>query len=668
MASSKAQAEIIIIVGLIVVAVVVFATAFQSGILGPQLPPEIAEQHSLLINFVSDVIREGAVNNIQNLEKSGGYLTLSGIDSVQFSVEQVPYWQKCDAYSPPSIASVKNRLEAGIEAHLEDRFANLKELYGKDVNFDTSQVKVEANILDTKIDLSVTMPAEYMEYPVRQPYRVSVPTRFGRIYNFASDFSRELAQTRQFETFTLAALERSTLPTYGGLTECGQSLLLTPLEISEKLTDVSRHVILNTGLWTRNNPNPDTITFGIERVNGKTYADLNSPERIRFSQADNGEIQAFDPIIYLNIDPLITTDILPVPSPCIGNYLHKYSFSYPVIVTVSDPGTGTDFRFASFVSVEDSRPSTACGTFEPAECGESQCQITLSIMDSYGQPVRGAGATFAGCFLGESNEQGVIDSNAACGENRLNVYHTPGYEIYSNNVESSYNAEVTLHTKGMLTFHFVEEGSTCFSRQYVDEELVMLNMSATDNLGRYLVVNTDPEFDPSSCGNTGSSACQACAANQNSISPECMQCTEEAAGCTAERIAQEITTDYIPGGTFRAGMVIMNPLLMQNEFEEHPHISIPIQLTSTEEFQLPETDADVNIILPDSDAIYAAATARFNSRKADRRCLGEDLGPLGCAGHRETDEEARAVAFAEAYEYIKSYSDQPNRFRMEACP
>ncbi len=648
----KGQVEFIVILGLLAIAVVGIYYVFQSGLIEDvTIPESVKEEQKLVKDFVENVIRDGSINTIRTLETHGGYLTSEQMpDYAFFARQEVPYWQQCDNDIGPEKLTVTERLETGIKNHIISSLQGIEEVYGKATDFDINSVGVEANILDSKVDIKVNMPVKVHGYLIREPYTVTIPTKFGRILDFAADFAHEAATERFWETFTSASIEMSDLPRFGLLTQCGQVIFWDQSKIADRMDNVVRYTLVNTGLWRQTQvlQNNGLITYGIERVNENIYPDLD----IKFKLHDGFSVEVLDPLIIMNIDPFIESPIFPVPPICVSAYEQNYSISYPVVISVFDPILDDYFYFSSMIYV-DRMEHGDCQQIESlvSSCEEAECYATITVKDTGGTPLEGAYAHSGGCSINTSNIQGIIEGPVPCGTSRLSVFHTPEYEVFSEdiNIINDYNRQITLHRKPNLTFHFVH-GSNCYG--YTGNEMIMLNLTSTERESRFVVTNNNPDFNLNECvENDGATdICRQCDDSmQNNINQQaCMQCGIVRSGCIRDNgLIDEVSVNYIPEGEYRADIMITNPSRIALQSQNYPFIAIPIY-THTIIFNVPEQNSDINVYIPDSESIYDEAISRYDD-KYDQQTSWPACEFRTC----DCDEDcAKGLAFQEAMDYL----------------
>ncbi|RLJ09762.1 MAG: hypothetical protein DRP15_02520, partial [Candidatus Aenigmatarchaeota archaeon] len=345
MGMRKAQVEFTLILALVFVMVVVIYYASRGSFIPSPIPSNVFEEQKIVQNSVINLIRKGVDETLRVMETHGGYLSsntskdigFEEVSHVMFTGYEVPYWQKCNRLFIPSKKKVKKWMEISISEYIKNHISEAAHM--QKVRFHLENLSVSANILRDKIEVTVHLPTSVNGYKMREPlypYTVSIPTKFGEIYNFANDFSRESADKRFFETFTMLSLYFSKytfdghpkLPTMGLLTECGDTIYRTTNQISSYLMEIVEYILTHI-LWWQPMINqagkPETKVFSIESVNGNKYADLN----IRLYIPDDFVFNITNPILITNSNIIINKGSPFVVHDCLTAYVQTYSVVYP---------------------------------------------------------------------------------------------------------------------------------------------------------------------------------------------------------------------------------------------------------------------------------------------------------------------------------------------------
>jgi len=390
----KAQIEFIYILAIIGVLVMLVSLSYfkesnlsRDHVSEGKLPANVEEEMKLVKDSMINFMRKAAYETLKIVEMRGGYLEQDEFEagSFIFMNDNVPYWVKCDTTYIPSEDEVKSRIEKKIKEYIQTHRDEIESIFGKNVFFDLNNTRVEANILDNKINFNIYLPTTVRGYSVEQPYTFSMTTEFGRIYDFARDFAISQSKERYFEYFTLASIYTSAIigkietdeahPSLPVLEDLLSHRCTEGIEeridrskdmLSEYLEKVIKHALTNVLWWV---PMPDqsgtnyTKTFSIESVNGKKYTDLNEPGpryNITFTLPDNFSINfnkeihvgLSDPLVYIERTTCSKTNF----DACIRTYSFDYDFTFPVNVRVKDKFLNQYFNFGVMSSIKNMLP------------------------------------------------------------------------------------------------------------------------------------------------------------------------------------------------------------------------------------------------------------------------------------------------------------------------
>ena len=601
----KGQAEIIILAGIIILGAVAILSALQGSFPSP-VPPGVAQVQRQVKDSVLTLSQDAANDIVRVMENHGGYLSagiLEGLphttpESTAFLGQGVPYWQQCEKDISPTKSQIEQWLEEGVHILINRSLSQLGS-FGTNVSFSPEQLRVDATLQDSKIDFAVTLPTQVEGHQIPQPYRFSIPTRFGRLVDFALDFSREAAGSRFLETHALASLYFSLpgpggeplIPTSGYLLECGEAIVRTPQQLSRGAKDAIGYSLAAT-LWWQPRPNAgpgakltQTQVFAVEDVNGKSYPDVQP----RLFFPDDFEFQFFSPVIITNTNfDWAYFGPFNVPN-CQSPYVQKYNLEFPVVTTVKDDLTGEQFSIASLAFISDpgqgkSMAPGSCGTRPTgqAACDSLNCTASITVTDTLGNPLNGTIATFGGCPLNETNNLGVTEGPILCGPGELALYHSEQYDFLRVQTDSaSLNpATFALPRKPRLTVDFVplNEGKAC-SVSPVDTEHITLILTSTSGGRNYSISNLDPDY-------TGTVSC-----DQQANTSRCLAALQGHLLPTTE-------TDIIPSGTYRVDTWISNPTLIA----QNPSINVPIiSLQDTRLIIPPQEEVKITVHVPNSE-------------------------------------------------------------------
>jgi hypothetical protein len=486
----KAQAEFIVIVGILLLSLVVIYYAMAGGIQSSSVPSGVYDKQSQVQQSFMNMARKGFDKTLAAMEAHGGYPTAEllgegSYESPQFTIfmaQGVPYWTRCEQNMAPSKSDVQKWFELSMENYIRQSIGEMESKY-RNVSFDLSKLSVSVNILSNprKIDLDVTLPTKVDGYSMSSnlPYKASIDTKFGEIYDFASDFSKAQVSKRFLEVFTTASVYMSKdaedgypkLPTGGVLTNCGQTIYRSPEQVSAYLKEIAEYVITQT-IWWQGMPvdpsKPKVYAINNELL-GREYRDLE----IGMYLPDGFQFETSQPVVITNAQPAYTSAFW-TASKCLGTYSMGYSVSYPVIVRVKDTPSGHSFNFASMVFVDYAETSDKVDIdgsrknvikMTPGKCEKIQsgqdscanpgCYAGIQVVDEKGSSLSGVVVTYGGCGLGSSDSFGKIEGKIKCGVHELSLFKNSSYDYFSQNVSSqTINNTYTLRSIPAFNAHF----------------------------------------------------------------------------------------------------------------------------------------------------------------------------------------------------------------------
>jgi hypothetical protein len=516
------------------------------------------------------------------MEMHGGYPTAEILGDPSFMMpastlfmdESIPYWTRCQNNLTPSKQDVTRWFKLSVENYIRTHIEEITATY-KNATFDLSRLSVSVDIRSDvhKIIITVNLPTKVDGYAMPSqlyPYKMSVNSKLGEIYDFADDLSEAQSSKRFLEVFTMASIYLSAdapdgyakLPTGGFLTDCGETLYRTPDQISIYLKGVSEYVLTQTLWWQNMSADPSKPkVYAIDReIMPTQYRDLEIsmylPDSFQFtgqtSIVARATKRAFRSMFWSSSD-------------CLAVYNKAYNVPYPVIISVKDPPSGHTFNFAFFVFVDKSSGKMRPGRCEDLKetkdtCLDGQCSAKLKVVDDLGNPIDGAVATFGDCGIGTSDKAGVIQGRISCGTHELNIYRNSSYDYYNQNVSSSsINATYTLRPITNITAHFRRVTRTvndpvtkCVIGKVTDYAFV--EMVSGDS--PYTLTNINPESVPENC--TTDQACMdKCQASLDINA--CIACASACMGSTLDSVSSEI----IPTGGYEVNATMLSITIMK---------------------------------------------------------------------------------------------------------
>ena len=531
----KAQIEFFTILGVVAIIVVVayYALVISNQPSNP-VPAGTGSEQSLVQDKIEGVISDGASLSIKWMESQGGSILPIFNDSVSFTRVLVPYWQKCGKTNVPSLEILTEELENATYNYIVYSMRNGSEkVLGKNVTADLSKLSVKANILDNQIDLVVDLPTTVQGAPIQQPYKTTIPTKFGEIYKFMKSYAEESARNRYLELFIInsiyfsanradGGMEHPELPTFGFLTECGETITRTPEELSLSMEKTIFYTLANVKWWAKAATGLDCSncgsgacpagcslpkTYTIESLNGRTYPQLNP----LFLVDDNFGINITSGIYISNPKPVAKANLIfkqfVTSGWCMRPYSASYSFQTPVVLKVEDPLTNTPFNIATLVEINDLLPGN-CGELPDSQSciynpgnptnpsnikcvgGEAKlpacgnCSVKMKVAKPDGSPAPGALGYFGDCTFLPSDSKGLFQGSVGCGADDLYITYIPASRrpvLYQRQwcgvSPEKLNGTVVMYEYPKLKIHFREVNlTTC--KAAVTRSFVLANTSA----------------------------------------------------------------------------------------------------------------------------------------------------------------------------------------------
>ncbi len=487
MAFKKGQTEFYFMLGLVVISLVVIYSLLSSQAPPSSLPISVQQSQNMVKNSLLRIIRDGADLSIKELSMRGGYFEPDPSNSVIFWKVLVPYWQKCESVKAPSKEEIKRTIERGVTNYLLN--SNLTGVFGR-ASFRLDNLSVSATIIDNEVRVNIFLPTIVDGYPIQQPYQAAVPTKLGRIVDFASAFAAENKKERFFEWFTSGSIKQSeTLPTEGVFTDCNVYIYITPEQQSRIYEDIVTYAITNTFWWIPLQParSGEPKFWAINSVNGKQYRDLD----IGIYLPDGFRFDVRGPIRIVSNPYLIKEKFGIVFPRCLTPYQQMYSLSYPLVFRVKDSLSGHYFQFAIYVDMKEFEPGRCEEAPLRGECIDLSCTANITVKTRDGSPIKGAYADFQNCFVGSTNEQGIASGPAKCGFGNLTIY-APGFELFSEAVSSAAISKAYMLEKSINIIFLLKKTNVtaaCTTASLTSTEEVQFFFKSRTTGNEYVSVN-----------------------------------------------------------------------------------------------------------------------------------------------------------------------------------
>ena len=467
----KGQAEFVAIVAIILIVIVVVILSLQQTAIKPPPVSGIEQEAKTVKDSINTLIKTGLKEQLKLIYNQGGMLTPTGF-TVKFGMFDVPVWQACDQVSIPDVAK---EIEAGVGAYLKENLKPEEEFFGKKTTFDFSKMSVDVDIFKDNLRVKVYLPTTLVDYPIPQPYEVTIPTKLYDILDFGKNFVNGNAQGRLFETALVACIpkfptdpqSKDWLQYFVTLSDCGERVFKTKQDLLPPMEKAIKLTVAQT-LWNEKplrSINQNCFT-PVNVAGGKTYPDLN----VYFEYPPSWNLDQYfsfspNPVNFVAAPPL---PFVPV---CLTTYYVSYYVTYPVIVEVEDSLMNQMFKFAIISNVANNMPGNC--SFLEEETGDeyiescvkdTKCQAKVTVKDKNGNPVEGADVTFDICHVGTTDSNGVVEASIPCFLGELHVYKR-GYRSYGGPpIPGKKLEDITVELEKLqenLTLHFNGVPLTC---------------------------------------------------------------------------------------------------------------------------------------------------------------------------------------------------------------
>lgn len=459
-ANKKGQTEIIIVLGVVIVAVTAILLATKTIVIGPEPEAVSAIKDSLKLDLQNRVSSD-AVTVIKDVAANGGYLDLQSDPkppTLAYLGNDVAYWQ----YGNLSLTRTKEDFEATIAKGLKESLKvidpkGFKTTQGKDVRIESprnAEVKIGANEISIKVDLPV-----YVEgYGFGGPIEVKIPSRLGDAIDFANTLigkgqKKELQykdndesgqptnkvkgilENRYFERFTAHAIRAYSdedifgapkIPSEGVITDCViPPITKTWFDLKPEMENLISGILENT--YTAGK-----VPIGI--TNRSQYPAYVLPVftnlDVKFSLGKNLDERSFQVYHNNSIDPskvIVRAEHLPYSTVCMSPpYRVLYFLLYPVVTEVGDDDFRLKFAFHTYLNgyepgdYKDTGIVTGFFEDDVRKCATASCPAKITALDGAGS-VEGAEISYSYCSLGRTDANGLLETNVPCGISLLQV-------------------------------------------------------------------------------------------------------------------------------------------------------------------------------------------------------------------------------------------------------
>lgn len=485
----KGQAEIIIVLGIIVIAAVAVVFTTQRELIFPP-SSEVAALRDSLESEIEQNLYSKTLETLETIGEQGGFIDPPKELSVSYQGSDVPYWQ----YAGYSLVPDKEVIETDIAAALGNYASRIgiKEYQGKTVSMGPV-TNSDITIAPDSVTVKLWMPVTIEGYQLSQPFQFSVQSGLGRAHEVASQAAGKNIQGRYLEHFTVASIfmygaldgyGNPKVPSFGVLTQCGQVLYKNWFSVKDEVEVLLKGSLARTYMAGQT---PENV---LEKSNFPVHVfPLKTDTPVTFKLAEPLDSRSFQ----FNPNPVrAQAEVIPMTAICMSPpYLVHYWLLYPVIVEVKE--NGYTLRFALQVYVDDNQAGnwSQAGVYmdewmeQIEKCEFTRCSADLTITSADG-PVENANVLFLGCHLGKTGDDGRLRAGIPCGLGLLEVYRDAKHEIHKEYVsdEGLASREIYMLSKPLLTFNvfnmeFINDSGTARLRNITRNENRNVTVVAT---------------------------------------------------------------------------------------------------------------------------------------------------------------------------------------------
>ncbi len=464
----KGQLEFVAIAGLVLVVLVAIVFLLSQFVTDVSVPTGIEQEAKTIKDSVNNLIKAGLTEVMVKVYDQGGYISLSGVETVKYGPVTVPVWQACGKLSVPDI---EEEIALGVSQYVSKNLGEEEFFFGKRTVFDFGEIQSGVKILRDRVLVELYLPTSVEGYDMPMPYTAETESDLREIMDFSKDFVNDAGESRFFEMITLTSLFFSNpystryAPLIGTEVGCEKNSVIGRDQIVPSVESVlnynAGHFLFNVKpLRSASNP-----FYVIQTVGGKSYDlqmmmdypedDWNLDSSLFFSP-DPVKIQPKP----LSVD---TGEIsIPMPLVCIDVYGVTYSFRYPLVAAVRDEVLGQWFKFAMMVEIDGNRPGDCGGMLEGGArnemCLDAGCMINITVIDEKGEGVPDASVVFQECDLGTTDARGNLKANVPCGVSEISVSRegfrsfgdfTSYHELVNRTIRIRRMKNVTIHFYGL---------------------------------------------------------------------------------------------------------------------------------------------------------------------------------------------------------------------------
>ncbi len=448
----RGQLNIYLIFGILIIAVALLIVYYQERlflttwdlerITAARVPGEAKEVNDYVMGCLEEVGSEGATL----LGVQGGYIELppdeyggrSPVNRFSNALEIIPGSEMETAYwfyeAPNGVqrteVPTREEMEAGLASFVRNNLAACTQNFTlfENYNITTGDIEVEADILDTRVLLSVRYPlfistADF-EHMLSRFY-LNIESRLGKLHGLASDILDAEMDRNFLEEKTIDILTvYEDVPYSGTDTECQPEFWL-----KQDVEDALKVALFSNIPFIKMKGTDfvereayfveDASLGGASDVKVQLLYSESWPLEMEVGPSE-GDVLVAEPILEQGIEELALVSSVA----CVRDYSFIYDIKYPVLMVLSDD-SGTVFQFATVVVIDNNQPREnteglpSIVTRDDRICGNKVAGQTVEALapDDTGRYRSVAGADISlkcvttECDIGKTGRGGTLAAN-----------------------------------------------------------------------------------------------------------------------------------------------------------------------------------------------------------------------------------------------------------------
>jgi len=447
---TRAQTTIFIIIGVVIVALVVFVITYRTSDTGVEKFPSSLEP---VYNYFLGCVEEEAWLGIRILEAQGGYIELPEFEpgsaympfssQLDFLGTPIPYWyyvsgNNIQQEQVPSSSEMRRELSRFIEERIGN--CDFKVYSEQGFEIDKGEPRVDALIKDDKVEVSINMDfavSKGIDSAEAIEHKVIVSSNLGSLYGAARDVYEKEQNELFLETRGIDVL-RLYAPVDGVEISC------SPLtwDAGKVFDNLKGALEANTLALKATGEEDDYFVL-----------DLNIDHDVRFLTSRNWsstfEVAPAQGKLLI-AEPVGNQPGLGIMGFCYVPYHFVYDLKYPVLVQIQEGEEVFQFPMAVVIQGNVARQPLGATASELAEeefCKDKNTRIEVNTYNIRRVPVEAevfyecAGAR---CYIGRTQNGKLLENFPQCVNGKL-IARAEGYEYISETYSSVNSGSVDVY-------------------------------------------------------------------------------------------------------------------------------------------------------------------------------------------------------------------------------